>query len=202
MPRDYRKQLLALLGHYADGASDEEVQELMDLSAVQLLRLKKKLYDQEAERIRETPTEHHYIDYVIKQTACVKALTGLLDDAKAQKNANASVGAIRARSEIFDKIIKVGQEFGILEKKPEEKRIIAGVAVAQLDNTQLRQAITGAIVTMNDLVSKFGDKGIGELTPGQLHYELPEAAESKSKTNRSKTTQVHGGRRVVKTPRV
>ena len=95
------------------------------------------------------------------------------------------------------KIIKIGQEFGILEKKPEEKRLVAGVLVAQLSNDQLRQAITGAIGNLNEMVANFGDLDITQMAPGSLHYKLPESTTA-GKTNRAKTSRVSKGRRVVK----
>lgn len=192
--RRHRKQVAELLAKLAEGVTDEVAQAELAISPARFERLKKEVFDLEAERVRSTPTEHTYIQYCLAQMGCIKDLHDLLKEAKTQKNANASVGAIRARSDIYDKLIKTGQEFGILEKKPEEKRIIAGVIVANLSNDQLKQAITSAIGSLNDMVSSFGDLDITKIEPGTLHYELPQT----SKTNRAKANRVHGGRRVVK----
>ncbi len=189
-----RKLLAQLLAKLAGGATDEVAQAELNISPAKYLRLKQDIYESETERLRSTPTEHTYINYCLAQMGCIKDLTDLLDEAKKQKNSNASVGAIRARSDIYDKLIKTGQEFGILEKKPEEKRIVAGIMIAQLSNDQLKQAITTAIGSLNEMVSRFGNLDMTQVEPGTLHYELPE----KSKTNRAKANKVHGGRRVVK----
>lgn len=198
--RELKKKTAMLMAAYAEGSSDEEAQALLGVSPAKFIKIKKALYDQEAERLASTPTEHVYAQYVMNQIRCVKDLDELYKACKDQKNSNAGVGAIRARSDIFDKIIKTGQEFGILERKPEEKRIIAGVMVAQLSNDQLRQAITSSIGQLNEMVATFGDLDITKIAPGQLHYETSESAKSTDKTNRAKTARVSGGRRVVKSP--
>ena len=189
-----RKKAAELLVKLAEGKTDDVAQAELGVSPARYIRLKKSVFDLEAERIRTVPTEHTYIQYCLAQMGCIKDLTDLLKEAKKQKNSNASVGAIRARSDIYDKLIKTGQEFGILEKKPEEKRIVAGIIVANLSNDQLKQAITSAIGSLNDMVLRFGDLDMTQIDAGPLHYELPET----SKTNRAKANRVHKGRRVVK----
>lgn len=192
--RRNRKRVAELLAKLAEGMTDDVARAELDVSPARYERLKQEVLALEGERLRTTPTEHTYIQYCLAQMGCIKDLTDLLAEAKKQNNSNAGVGAIRARSDIYDKLIKTGQEFGILEKKPEEKRIVAGVIVAQLSNDQLKQAITSAIGSLNDMVSRFGNFDITQMDPGQLHYELPEV----SKTNRSAANRVHKGRRVVK----
>lgn len=198
--RELKKLVAQLLALYAEGCNDDEAVVLMGLSPMRFMKIKKALYDFEAERLAATPTEHTYVEYVLNQIGCIKDLTDLLKEAKKQNNSNAGVGAIRARSDIYDKIIRTGQEFGILEKKPEEKRVIAGILVAQLSNDQLRQAITGAIGNLNEMVATFGDLDLTQLTAGKLHYELPESTGPAGKTNRARTSKVSKGRRVVKQP--
>lgn len=189
-----KKAVAELLSKLAEGVTDDVAQAELGLSPARFERLKQQVYDLEAERLRSTPTEHTYVQYCLAQMGCIKDLTDLLKKCKEQKNSNAGVGAIRARSDIYDKLIKTGQEFGILEKKPEEKRIIAGVIVAQLSNDELKSAITTMIGSLNEMVSRFGNLDMTQIEAGQLHYSLPEP----SKTNRAIANKVHGGRRVVK----
>lgn len=192
--REWRKAQARLVALLTEGKADEEVQAELGFSPEKYWRCKRAAFEAEAERIRATPTEHTYVQYCLDQAACIKDLTDLIDDAKKTKNANACVGAIRARSDIFDKVIKTGQEFGILEKKPEEKRIVAGVMVAQLTNDQLRQAITTEISRLNQLVVTYGELPMADLDPGALYYDAPETP---SKTNKAIANKVHGGRRRV-----
>lgn len=185
------------------GKSDTEIQDLIGLTLGRLVKMKKSIFDKEIERLRAKPTEHTYVEYVLNQMGCVRDLTELYEASKKQNNANAGVGAIRARSDIFDKVIKVGQEFGILERKPEEKRIIAGIMVAQLSNDQLKSAITTQIGQLNEMVTQFGDLDITRLKPGQLHYTPSDTPTiSTGKKNRSTANRNSGGRRVVKGPPV
>ncbi len=195
-----RKLIPQLLALIASGVSDEEAQGELGLSPGQYIQLRNTVLEKEATRVRNMPTEHVYVEYCLNQMACIKDLTELYDQAKLQKNGNAGVGAVRARSDIFDKLIKRGQEFGVLEKRPEEKRIVAGVLVGQLTNDQLRAAITNELSDLNQLVDTYGEKNILDVDPGQIYFpEPPDESKVQSKTNRSKVNKVHGGRRVVKT---
>lgn len=197
----------------ASGEHDDETQVAakMGLSWADYEQLKKKLYDFETDALRARPTEAVYVDYVIAQTRNIKDLTDLYGTLKSSKQGSAAVGAIRARSDIYDKIIKTGQEFGFIERKPEAK-IIAGVIVSQLTNIELRKAITGELSDLQRLMGMYGDEStIIDIEPGQIHQDLEPpkalpapkqkakaAAAPAGKIKGHKRNKVHGGRRVVK----
>ena len=201
---EQRKLVARLLVYLSEGKTDVEAQAELDVSPAKYANLRKALLESEADRLRETPTEHTYVEYCLAQTACIRDLTEIADEAKKQKNMNGLIGAVRARSDIIDKIIKKGQEFGVLEKKAEEKRIVAGIVVAQLSNVELKVAITSQIAELNKLVETYGEEDITQLALGPTHYALPEpqVIPAAGKTNRAKANPVHRGRRVVKQPAV
>ncbi len=180
-------------------------------------QIKSALYIQEAERLRTRTTEDVYTDYVLQQMSCVKDLTDACKRFEASKKSTALVGAIKARSEIWDKIIKQGQDLGVINKEPERMQFVGGLAVAELTEDKLRSLITGEISNLDTLMEQFGDvKDITEMRPGNLHLPAPKGvpggkkrAQNKGKavghskpegtkrTQKAIANRVHGGRRVV-----
>lgn len=196
--KNWARKLWALL---VEGMSEEEARDSLCRTEAKFTEgrypaVKECMFALQAELLQSQSTERVYAEYVLRQLQNVYELTDAVEKAKGKGNTPVIVGAVRARGEIWDRLIKVGQEFGVLERKPEEKRIIAGVMVANLSDVQLRQAITSELSGLDKLVRQFGDRGITELEPGALHYALPEA--QKSRTHKAKANKVHKGRRVVK----
>jgi len=206
---ELRGAVARLLAHLGEGMSDAEARDAMGLEQDQFDRLKRKLYELEGDRLRNRPVEEVFIDYAIEQRACLKALDDL-GDVFAPGQLAARVGAIRAKSDIVDKIVKFGQDIGLIDKRPEEKRILAGVMVSDMSNKQLRSMITSELSNLNSLIGKYGEQSIMDMDPGSLHYDakpaLPPAkkagntgeTKAKSKTNKAKANKVHGGRRRVR----
>lgn len=193
-----KKRAIQLFYLLSGGLDDDEARDVLELTPVLYRRLKEKMFLWEAERVRGKTTDRVYLEYVIEQRACIAELTEISRRFDKAGHYNAALGAIRTRSDILDKIIKLGQEFAILEKRPEEKRVIAGVVVAQLSDVQLKQAITVELAGLNKLVEAYGEGKILDMKPGALHYALPESTKKPTKTNRAKANRTHGGRRVVK----
>jgi len=208
---ELRGAVARLLAHLGEGMSDAEARDAMGLEQDQFDRLKRKLYELEGERLRNRPVEEVFVDYMVEQRACLKALDEL-GDVFAPGQLSARVGAIRAKSDIVDKIVKFGQDIGLIDKRPEEKRILAGVMVSDMTNKQLRTMITSELANLNSLIGKYGEQSILDMDPGALHYDekpaLPPApmtkagntgkTKAKNKTNKAKANKVHGGRRVVR----
>jgi hypothetical protein len=206
-----------IFGKLAQGESDESIADEMGLPLAEFDKLKKAMFEAKAEEIRAKPTEHVYIEYIINQSRNLTALDAILSEYKTTRQHAAMVGAIKTRSEIYDKIVKIGQEFGLIKKEPDKTQIIAGIAVTEMSNKQLKSAITMTLVGLNKLTKRYGEGGIVDMDPGELHSgpmslppppvtpkEEPEklAAKSMEKPKgrgiRSKTSRVSGGRRVVK----
>jgi hypothetical protein len=193
-------------GEMVGGSSETDIMDILGLDAEQFREARKFMLEMRADEIRGKPREHVYIEYTIKQEQNIKDLNTLISQLDDTKQHNAVVGAIRLRSDILDKIIERGQEFGLLRREPQRKEIVAGVMVAEMATPELRKAIVGEIGKLNDLVKRFGDGGIMAMEPGPLHYGepalltegetmKPRKAEGKAK---AKTSRRAGGRRRVR----
>jgi hypothetical protein len=154
-----RALLTELKLHLMSGEDDGTIQQTMGLTPGRYNELKKELYRQEKAAIQAKSTEDVYLEYVWNQTKCLQDLETLIPHIPEQQP-NAVVGAIKARSEIHDKMLKVGQDMGIINKEPERKLVIHGHVVAQLDNNDLRRAIVQETNALALAIAKYGDRDI------------------------------------------
>ena len=113
----------------------------MGLSADEFDELKVSMFDAKADEMRSRPDEHVYVEYLLNQSRNIRDLTDMIKEFKTSKQYGSMVGAVRARAEIYDKLIAKGQEFGLITKTPERKEIVAGVLVAELSNKNFRRLL-------------------------------------------------------------
>jgi len=157
---EVRLILAQMRSHIALGHTDEQIAEEMSLRIDALKALKREFYRQETIALHSATAEEVFIDYAVKQKQCITDLSDLIPELRATKQHASIIGAIKAKSDILDKIIKTGQEMGILEKAPEKKMVFHGIAIASLDNTKLRRVIAGELQGLAAIVGKFGDKDL------------------------------------------
>jgi hypothetical protein len=168
--KQIEEAIATMYSYRCDGLTDKETMDVMGLNADTYLYINTLMYEQQAEELKTKPREHSYIDYIIKQSENVKDLSKMIDEFKTSKQFGAMVGAVRARAEIYDKIIKTGQEFGIIEKTPERKEIMAGVAVVDMTSAKLKEMITTELKQLNVLMATHGDVDVLSLPPAELHH--------------------------------
>ncbi len=196
-------QLFTLL---TQGMTEKEAMEHMNLDADTFEQLRVGMFDFKSEEIRKRPPEHVYVQYLIDCTRGIKDLDMMIQTFQRgdSKQYNAIVGAVRARTEIYNHIIQKGQEFGILEKKAEEKIIRAGIVLTNLASPELQAMIVKELKAASDMMKRHGDSNILEIEPGPSHYQLPPAPipsappAKAGRHNKAATAKVHGGRRLVK----
>lgn len=193
-----RTAIAELRGFLAAGLTDEQARYEMGLSFGEYDDVKEALYAQEKLSISEKAADPHrvFIDYSIAQSACLSDVDALLSKMEDSKQYSAAVGAVRLASEIHDKIVRMGQDLGVLVKRPDEKRVTL---------------ITGSIEEMRAMVAKetkaieammraAGEADIIDVEPGPSHRALPPATLAAEITPLSTAPKVarHAGRRMVK----
>jgi hypothetical protein len=155
--RELRLRVAELKALLADGMTDLEACDELGLDIQDYNALKREMYAQDKLELVGKSTEEVYADYVRNQTKCVRDLDDLADMLKKAGQPAAIVGAIKAKSDIFNRIIDTGQTFGIIEKVPERKQIIGGIAVGQLDNEELRKLIADQLAGLKQFVGRYGN---------------------------------------------
>lgn len=204
-----QEAIVTIYAQMCEGKLDNDIMAEMGLDPDEYKRLRSAMFDAKADEVRAQPTEHVYVEYMIKQAGNIKDLTKMIDEFVTTKQYTALVGAIRVRAELYDKLITKGQEFGLIHKEPDKKQIMAGVLIADLSNKDLKTMITGELKTLNGLMQRYGDGNIIDMTlPKILHHgpALPpsehansalDVAKPKSlasKTAKAKNTKRHAGR--------
>ncbi len=138
------------------GDDDEDIRALLDVSVGRYNELKKELYRQEQAGLSLKTTEDVYLEYKWAQTKCIADLDAAIVEIP-ENQPNAKVGAIKARSDIIDKILRTGQDMGIISKEPERKLVIHGHVVAQMSNSELRAAIAKETNQLAGAIARHGD---------------------------------------------
>jgi hypothetical protein len=182
-----------------EGKSDRMIAEELGLNAARYNELKRELFRQETADLYSKSTEDVYLEYKWQQNRCIEDLDRMIADIDGDsKQQNALVGAIKARSEIIDKIVKVGQEMGVLERAPEKKLVIHGHAVAQLPDAELRKLIANELQGLQSIVSRYGERDMaGNLITDAPQLPAPPAfnAQGKPGTSMGGAIKAEAGRK-------
>jgi hypothetical protein len=170
--------------------SEKEIRELLARLAISLaenktmeetceeLNIRYQDYNMYVERLRALETADllgmtemdRFVEYCRNQTKLIRDMEDLKETFKASKQYNALVGATRLQSDIYDKMIKTGQELGIIIKTPESVNIIGGLDVRSLSDVQIRNEIASEIEQSQKLlegITKKKSKPIRVLGPGK-----------------------------------
>ena len=156
--KEIREGIATLKAHILEGLTLEEAQEVEGWSDLDADYFARKLIETEVAIVKDRPIEEVFVDYVLKQTALVKDLEAVKKNFGKSNQFNALVGAIKAQSDIHDKIIARGQEFELIHKAPTGMKFIGSIAVADLSVEEVNELMTRELGTLAALkASNFGD---------------------------------------------
>jgi len=176
-PAQLREAVARGLALMSLGHDDEEAAELMQLSPGDWAELKEQVIESEGVRLRGRTDEEVYVEYVTRQTGIVNDLVTVQNRIMNDKDGGpyqVAVGCLKARSEIYDKILKTGQQLGFIRKEPDRKEIGAVVAVLNMSDPELRAEIADSLSGLNELMTRFGGGGdILDVDCGPTHRALP-----------------------------
>ena len=196
------------------GDSPELCAERLGLTWEQWEEFKGRFYDEHVAIMRARSTEEVYLDYIIEQRRNILQLDEIYDQASVKSaKLTAAVSAVRAKAEILDKIIHRGQEFGIIDKKP-DRTVVEGSITHRLSDSQLRAAIEKELAGIYELVEQHGQidnsHTIIDIDPGPTHRPLEafkalpepkpvERMELPAEPVKGKpTNKVYGGRKTIR----
>lgn len=177
------------------GDNDDKARQRLKLTITDYNLLKRKMMEREVERLGSRTAEEIYIGYVIDQIHNIRDLTNMIDKFKESKQYNAMVGAVKARAELNDKLMKMGQDLGVIAKEPTRHEVVGGIVVSDLTSRQLKAMITAELASLNEMMKRYGKGGgdIIDLKPGPTHLPTPK---TKALGDGGKRMRVHKGRRV------
>lgn len=160
-------------GRMIAGDTREEIMDALGYTVEQYAEARKFMLDMKTEELHGTSREHTYINYMLEQRGTIKQLDKLSKDLDGKNQHNAMVGALRLRSDLVDKIIDRGIDFGFIKKTPERKEIVAGILISDMSTADLKKEIMEHGKLTRELVGKFGESSFMDVADKPLHYSEP-----------------------------
>lgn len=133
-----RRDLVQYRACTALGWSREQILEETGWSLQRLQALEQITKDEDRRIWNQVDPVNIYADYREQQLLCAHELEDLAVVFRNGKQFSALVSAIKARSEVFDKIIKIGQELGLIKRAAREVNLRGSVDVRSLSIAELR----------------------------------------------------------------
>jgi len=170
----------AIRAQLAAGTAATRIMEDMELSEAEYHQLLEQMYTEDrVERLDKSP-EKVYLDYCLRQEGVIRDLDKLIKKWTNGNQPQAVVGAARAKSEAIDRILQTGQQMGLIQKAPERHQIIAGIAVADMTDADLRSKISEQLEAVNAVMSRYGERDMLEVKPMTALPEPVRAVVSKT----------------------
>lgn len=164
----------------AEGMTRAQQKRLLDVRTdKELAVIEKRLLANEGQLVTNQSTAHRYFTYLLQQEQCGRDLEYVLsmimaemeawneafgnrldgDDEKMppRPSAQSAIMAIKAKSELLDRTIKMGQDMGIIEKRAKELRVSGNLNLAALPTEELRTVLDKKLKDFERLV------GVGKL---------------------------------------
>ena len=181
------------------GHEDEEIMADIGLDEVSYNELRNMAVMVAADEYRGRNVEETFVEYLVAQRQCLTdlsklstALMGTDKDGNTKVvQAAAYVSAVRARSEIHDKVLKFGQDLGMV-KANADGSIAPGLNVGELSSKELKALVTREVAQLDKLTAMFGDGNIKDVELGDLY------AGGGNEIKKHARNPVNRGRRVVK----
>jgi len=136
--------------------SDFEICEYLKIKGTELARLKKEIFYEEISSTRDMTNEELFAQYKMQQMEVVKDIDVLVERFKDTTQLNALASILKAKAEIFDKIIDKGQQFGVLEKSPEKHAFIGQLNVTDMSREDLEGHLQKTNLEIQKLMGQDG----------------------------------------------
>lgn len=123
-----RRQVIEIREMIQDGRIPEHELDELGVSFKQLDRLLQVLWAVEARAVKDANALVHYAWYALNQRGCISELQQFIDKQKGasgRANGTALVSAIKAKSDIFDRILATGQKLGVIHKAVDKISVIS-----------------------------------------------------------------------------
>lgn len=163
-------RLLRVRSRVAAGKSDAEIAVDLGLAERDVFSLRQLAMKQELDRYAGN-TEEAFAGYAIFMAQRIDDLRKLHATLKKSKQGSAAVGAIKAQAELYDRILKRGEELGLITKVGDgsKARNLIGMA-----DEELAAELHGRLMTVRKMRSECAGIHFSEVT-----YDPPERMPSK-----------------------
>jgi hypothetical protein len=182
--RRWRMEEELLRACISEGMSRSQIRKTIGVRETELCQIEKRLLANEGQPFINQSTAHRFYTYTLQQEQCVRDLEHVLsiimsemdlwataykkkvesgddeDDEEGsgrlppKPSSQAAVMAIKAKSELFDRTIKMGQELGLIEKRAKELRVSGNLNLAALPTEELRIVLSKKLKEFEKLVGE------------------------------------------------
>lgn len=150
------KDINKLRAWTASGFTPDEIVDRSGWTEEKLAEVRAELFAREEMEVVGRRTEDVFVDYVMRTRANIRQLDEILEDLRMTKQGSAMVGAVKAKQDLMDRVLNRGQEFGLIEKKPERSQI--GIVVANMDDLALREMLVNEMNQLRSMMDSVGGK--------------------------------------------
>ena len=211
--KEVRLAVAALHSHLLEGLDPEEIMSVESWEEPDFEFYYRKLVDEKVSVIQDQSIEETYFHYVLDQSQCIRALDDIAKRFGTSKQYNALVGAIKAKSEIHDKIITRGQALELIHKAPKGIKFVGNIAVDGLSPREVKKMMERELAELGVLQnSKLGDtfevsddglkvtRGGGDnvidITPRIEESRADELLPERARENKSATARMNDSRKL------
>ncbi len=145
------------------------------------MSIEKYVQDEDRRLWSETDSRSVFAAYREQQIQVASELEDLSEIFRGSKQFSALVSALRTRADVLDRILRAGQELGVIHKTPKQVEVSGTVDVTQLSATELRVHITRQVEEIERLlVPAGGEQGhpaAAVMRQLEASFSRPEAVE-------------------------
>lgn len=116
------------------------------------MSIEKYVTDEDRQLWSETDSRSIFASYREQQLQIATELEDLSEIFRGSKQFSALVSSLRTRADVLDRIIKTGQELGVIHKTPKQIEVSGNVDVTQLNAVELRAHIVHQVEEINRLL--------------------------------------------------
>jgi transcriptional regulator with XRE-family HTH domain len=162
----------------AEGMTPAEIAKVLGVSVGELRQIERRVLTTDGQEFISKSTAYRFYEYALQQGQNIRDLEYFIaliydefyehseafkakcrnpeDDIKlpTRPSIQAAIMAVKAKSDIYDKTMRMGQEMGIIEKRAKEVRVSGDINLAALDTEDLRVMLSKKLKEMDRLVSK------------------------------------------------
>jgi hypothetical protein len=169
-----RYDLAVLRAFVADGTHMDAIVDVTGWSLAKVRRLQSELFsDEERSRVGRR-SEDVWVEYALRTEDHIAALDDVIEQFRGSSQGSALVGAIKAKQDLLDRVIKLGQELGFVKREPQRSIHI----LANMSDPELRKRLQDRLNAFRELAGQSGDTHLLDVTtddtPGEV-IQVPAA---------------------------
>lgn len=147
-----RRELLAeIRKHIGKNLTDDEIIEELGIQPRVLADYKRQLLDFDRATFEGLDSVAIYSEYIQKIRRIINELDWAMKICKERGQGQALVNAIWRKKEAYDSVIKLGQDFGFIDKKASELKVSSELSFSSMTEEEVKEEIKREVEKMNQI---------------------------------------------------